>query len=45
MTKHAIKQVDRPWLPVWKDESKDQRNDIEDACLLRLSEVARPAAR
>ena len=27
------------WLSVWKDELKDQRNDIEDTCLRRLSEV------
>src|SRR6202522_315196 len=27
------------WLSVWKDELKDQRNDIADTCLRRLSEV------
>jgi hypothetical protein len=27
------------WLSAWKDELKDQRNDIEDTCLRRLSEV------
>ena len=27
------------WLSVWKDELKDQRNDFEDACLRRLSEL------
>jgi Transposase DDE domain len=27
------------WLSMWKDELKDQRNDIEDTCLRRLSEV------
>jgi Transposase DDE domain len=27
------------WLSVWKHELKDQRNDFEDACLRRLSEV------
>jgi Transposase DDE domain len=27
------------WLSVWKDELKDQRNDFEDTCLRRLSEV------
>ena len=27
------------WLSVWKDELKDQRNDIEDTCLRRLSEI------
>jgi hypothetical protein len=31
------------WLSVWKDELKDHRNDIEDACLRRLSEVLPPA--
>jgi hypothetical protein len=30
------------WLSVWKDELKDQRNDIEDTCLRRLSEVIPP---
>ena len=33
------------WLSVWKDELKDQRNDIEDACLRRLSEVVPPGCR
>lgn len=27
------------WLSVWKDELTDRRNDHEDACLLRLSQV------
>ena len=27
------------WLSVWKDELKDQRNDVEDTCLRRLSKV------
>jgi hypothetical protein len=27
------------WLSVWKDELKDRRNDFEDACLLRLSQL------
>jgi hypothetical protein len=27
------------WLSVWKEELKNQRNDFEDACLLRLSEL------
>src|SRR5271163_354134 len=27
------------WLSVWKDELKDQRNDVEDACLRRLAEL------
>ncbi|MBV8852036.1 MAG: IS4 family transposase [Sinobacteraceae bacterium] len=27
------------WLSVWKDELKSQRNDYEDACLRRLSEL------
>jgi hypothetical protein len=30
------------WLSEWKDELKDQRNDIEDTCLRRLSEVIPP---
>jgi hypothetical protein len=33
------------WLSVWKDELKDQRNDIEDTCLRRLSEVIPPGCR
>jgi hypothetical protein len=33
------------WLSVWKDELKDQRNDIEDTCLRRLSEVLPPSCR
>lgn len=33
------------WLSVWKDELKDQRNDIEDTCLRRLSEVIPPGRR
>src|SRR3954453_2949232 len=33
------------WLSVWKDELKDQRNAIEDACLRRLSEVIPPGCR
>src|SRR6202789_1142993 len=32
------------WLSMWKDELKDQRNDIEDTCLRRLSEALRQAA-
>jgi hypothetical protein len=27
------------WLSVWKEELKDQRNDYEDTCLRRLSEL------
>ena len=27
------------WLSVWKDELKEHRNDIEDACLRRLAEL------
>ena len=27
------------WISVWKDELTDQRNDFEDACLRRLSEL------
>jgi hypothetical protein len=27
------------WLTVWKEELKNQRNDYEDACLRRLSEL------
>lgn len=30
------------WRSVWKGELKDQRNDIEDTCLRRLSEVVPP---
>ena len=30
---------------MWKDELKDQRNDIEDSCLRRLSEVLPPGCR
>jgi hypothetical protein len=33
------------WLSVWKDELKDQCNDIEDTCLRRLSEVLPPGCR
>ena len=33
------------WLSVWKDELKDQRNDFEDACLVRLSQVVPPGCR
>src|SRR3984893_10857713 len=33
------------WLSVWKDELKDKRNDIEDTCLRRLSEVLPPGCR
>jgi hypothetical protein len=33
------------WLSVWKEELKDQRNDYEDACLLRLSELVPPGCR
>src|SRR6202142_919099 len=33
------------WLSMWKDELKDQRNDIEDTCLRRLSEVIPPGCR
>jgi hypothetical protein len=28
------------WLTVWKEELKNRRNDYEDACLRRLSELA-----
>jgi hypothetical protein len=27
------------WLTVWKDELAEQRNDFEDACLVRLSQL------
>ncbi len=30
------------WLTVWKEELKNRRNDYEDACLRRLSELAPP---
>ena len=33
------------WLSVWKEELKNQRNDYEDACLLRLSELVPPGCR
>jgi hypothetical protein len=33
------------WLSVWKEELKDQRNDYEDACLRRLSELVPPGCR
>ena len=33
------------WLSVWKDELKDRRNDFEDACLLRLSQLIPPGCR
>ena len=33
------------WLSVWKDELKDQRNDFEDACLRRLSQLVPPGCR
>ena len=31
------------WLSVWKEELKEQRNDIKNTCLRRLSEVFPPA--
>jgi len=33
------------WLSVWKDEITKQRNDFEDACLRRLSELVPPGCR
>src|SRR6195952_3285444 len=33
------------WLSVWKEELKNQRNDYEDACLLRLSALVPPGCR
>jgi hypothetical protein len=33
------------WLSVWKEELKNQRNDFEDACLLRLSQLVPPGCR
>jgi hypothetical protein len=30
------------WLSVWKDELSERRNDYEDACLVRLSQVLPP---
>jgi hypothetical protein len=30
------------WLTVWKEELKNRRNDYEDACLRRLSELTPP---
>jgi hypothetical protein len=33
------------WLTVWKEELKNRRNDYEDACLRRLSELVPPGCR
>lgn len=33
------------WLTVWKEELKNHRNDYEDACLRRLSELVPPGCR
>lgn len=33
------------WLSVWQEELKNQRNDYEDACLRRLSELVPPGCR
>lgn len=33
------------WLTVWKEELKNRRNDYEDACLRRLSELVPPECR
>jgi hypothetical protein len=33
------------WLSVWKDEITKKRNDYEDACLRRLSELVPPGCR
>ena len=30
------------WLTIWKEELTEQRNDYEDACLVRLSQVVPP---
>ena len=30
------------WLTVWKDELSERRNDYEDACLVRLKDLAPP---
>jgi hypothetical protein len=30
------------WLTVWKEELSEQRNDFEDACLVRLSQIVPP---
>jgi hypothetical protein len=30
------------WLTVWKDELTEQRNDFEDACLMRLKQLVPP---
>ena len=30
------------WVTVWKEELTDQRNDFEDACLLRLKQLVPP---
>jgi len=33
------------WLTVWKEELTERRNDYEDACLVRLSQVLPPGCR
>src|SRR3954466_9771095 len=33
------------WLSVWKEDLKNQRNDYEDTCLQRLSELLPPGCR
>ena len=30
------------WVTVWKEELTEQRNDFEDACLLRLKQLVPP---
>jgi Transposase DDE domain len=30
------------WVTVWKEELSEQRNDFEDACLLRLKQLVPP---
>jgi hypothetical protein len=38
-SEHASEAMPLLWLSVWKDELKDQSNDIADICLRRLSAV------
>jgi len=41
VTKHG-RATPLLWLTVWKEELSEQRNDFEDACLVRLKELAPP---
>ena len=44
-SEHASEGAPLLWLTVWKEELKNRRNDYEDACLRRLSELVPPACR